>query len=155
MSRVETAASAGAAVPVETKVPAVVVDASAAVAYLLGEATGREYDGMRANASAPAFLDVEVQQVLRGLVRREVIATERAETALAELADLPVRRYPDAALLDRCWELRDRCSTYDGLYVALAEGLGATLLTRDGRLARSVADLVGIWSPEEPSVPGS
>ena len=58
----------------------------------------------------------------------------------SELADLPIRRHPDAALLRRAWELRDICTTYDGLYAALAEGLDAALITRDMRLARGLVD---------------
>ena len=54
---------------------------------------------------------------------------------------------PDAALLRRCWELRDVCTTYDALYVALAEALDARLLTRDARLARAVAGLVDVVVP--------
>jgi predicted nucleic acid-binding protein len=33
--------------------------------------------------------------------------------------------------------LRDQLTAYDATYVALAEGLGATLLTRDARMARA------------------
>lgn len=125
--------------------PAVVVlDASTVVAYLLGEATDGEYASMRADAAAPELLDVEVHQVLRGLLRGGVIVESRAAIARVDLAELSLRRYPDAALLSRCWELRDRCTVYDALYVALAERLGARLVTRDARLARAVADLVDV-----------
>lgn len=57
---------------------------------------------------------------------------------------MSVRRHPGARLLDRAGELRDLCTTYDALYVALAEALNATLLTRDGRLARSVTRLINV-----------
>ena len=40
-------------------------------------------------------------------------------------------------LLGRALALRNQLSAYDATYVALAEGLGATLLTRDARLARA------------------
>jgi predicted nucleic acid-binding protein len=33
--------------------------------------------------------------------------------------------------------LRDQLTAYDATYVALAEGLGATLLTRDARMAKA------------------
>jgi predicted nucleic acid-binding protein len=42
-------------------------------------------------------------------------------------------------LLHRAWELRDALGAPDALYVALAEALGATLVTLDRRLARSNA----------------
>jgi predicted nucleic acid-binding protein len=50
----------------------------------------------------------------------------------------------------RARELRDRCAIYDGLYVALAEAMSATLVTRDGRFARGAAGLadVELTAPE-------
>lgn len=38
-------------------------------------------------------------------------------------------------LLERIWALRHNLTAYDAAYVALAEALDATLLTRDQRLA--------------------
>ena len=40
--------------------------------------------------------------------------------------------------------LSGRQSRYDAVYVALAEALGAPLLTLDGQLARGAADLVAV-----------
>jgi predicted nucleic acid-binding protein len=37
----------------------------------------------------------------------------------------------------RCWELRDNLTVCDASYVALAELLGATLVTTDARLSRA------------------
>jgi predicted nucleic acid-binding protein len=113
-----------------------IVDASVVAAYLLGVAGVEERAAMLDDAQAPAILDVEVTQVLRGLLRGGKLDLERAETARIELGQLPIRRHPDASLLRRAWELRDVCTTYDGLYVALAEAFPAPLVTRDGRLAR-------------------
>ena len=39
------------------------------------------------------------------------------------------------ALALRIWELRQNLTAYDAAYIALAEALGAPLLTRDKRLA--------------------
>lgn len=39
--------------------------------------------------------------------------------------------------MERCWELRDNLTVYDAAYVALAEALGATLLTGDARLSKA------------------
>jgi hypothetical protein len=55
-----------------------------------------------------------------------------------------IRRHPDTPLLRRAWELRDTCTTYGGLYVALGEAFPATLITRDGRLARGAAGVIDI-----------
>lgn len=47
-------------------------------------------------------------------------------------------RYPHTGPLgERAWQLRDRLSFYDALYVALAELLGVPLLTADARLSRA------------------
>jgi len=41
-------------------------------------------------------------------------------------------------LLPRIWELRHTITAYDATYVALAEALGATLITGDRKLAGAV-----------------
>ena len=124
-----------------------VVDASSTVAYLLGDGTDSERAALVGEAYAPALLDVEVVQTLRGLLRGGKIDLAIAEQAREELGELALRRVPDAALLGRAWELRDVCTIYDGLYVALAEGMDASLVTRDARLARGAAELVEVIAP--------
>lgn len=121
-----------------------VADASSVVAYLLGEASEAEGGGMLGDVHAPSLLDVEVTQALRGLLRGSKIDLAAAENGRVDLAQLGVRRHPDVHLLRRAWELRDACTTYDALYVALAEALDATLLTRDSRLAQGVQGLVDV-----------
>lgn len=124
-----------------------VADASITVGYLLGQASEAERDAMLGDVHAPALVDVEVTQTLRGLLRSAKIDLRTAELGLGELAQLGMRRHPDAYLLRRCWELREVCTTYDALYVALAEALDATLVTRDARLARGVAAIVDVLAP--------
>ena len=84
---------------------------------------------------APELLDLEVAQVLRRLVREGALSGSRAEAAIEDLLDLRITRYPHSVLLPRMWQLRHNLSAYDAAYVVLAEKLGATLLTRDARLA--------------------
>jgi predicted nucleic acid-binding protein len=62
--------------------------------------------------------------------------------ALDRLARLPLERYPIAPLVQRAWVLGANMALRDGLYVACAESLDATLLTLDRRLARSAPVLV-------------
>ena len=84
---------------------------------------------------APHLLDVEVTQVLRRLVQRKEVTVARAGQALDDLAKLLIERHEHQALVGRVWQLRDSLSAYDGVYVALAEGLDAPLLTCDAKLA--------------------
>lgn len=86
---------------------------------------------------APHLLDIEVAQVVRRYAANGEIDAERGRSALEDLADLPLRRYPHDFLLSRVWDLRDNFTAYDAMYVALAEVLDAPLLTRDKRLAAS------------------
>ncbi len=87
---------------------------------------------------APHLLDVEVAQVIRRLALQGAIDAERGFEALEDLAALPVTRCAHAPLVLRGFEMRDRVTAYDSMYVALAEALEATLWTCDSRLARSV-----------------
>ncbi len=86
---------------------------------------------------APAILDLEVAQVLRRYAARREISSQRGSAALTLLGQFPIVRYPHEPLLSRVWELRANLTAYDAAYVALAEGLGATFLTRDARAAAS------------------
>ena len=121
-----------------------VVDASVAVAYLLGAGTEEERGAVLADVHAPSLVDVEVTQTLRGLVRGGKVDLTVAEEARQDLPWLGIHRHPDSSLLRRAWALRDRCTVYDGLYAALAEAVDAALVTRDARLARAVGDLVEV-----------
>ena len=56
---------------------------------------------------------------------------------MADLVVLQLDRVPHRLLVARCWELRHNLSVYDASYVAVAEALGATLLTADMRLANA------------------
>jgi predicted nucleic acid-binding protein len=117
----------------------IVVDASAVLETLLrtpaaAAVEGRLFDS-RQTLHAPHLIDVEVAQVVRRYAAAGELDAERGREALADLADLPLLRYPHDLLLPRIWELRHNLTAFDAAYVALAEALGAPLLTRDRRLA--------------------
>jgi predicted nucleic acid-binding protein len=85
---------------------------------------------------APAHLDAEVLQALRGLVAAGRVEAAAADHALIDLAQMPLARVPlDLMLLAAAWGLRDNLSAYDGLYVGLARALKCELITSDRRLA--------------------
>jgi predicted nucleic acid-binding protein len=68
------------------------------------------------------------------------VSVPAAQEAIASARELPVLRHGHDLLLDRALELRDSVSAYDGVYVALAEILGATRVTGDRRLSRAAGD---------------
>ena len=116
-----------------------VVDASALIEVLL-RTSGAALVEERLFAAgetlhAPYLIDVETAQVLRRYAAGGELDSGRGRAALDDLADFPLRRYPHDFLLPRVWDLRHNLTAYDGVYVALAEALDATLLTRDRRLA--------------------
>jgi predicted nucleic acid-binding protein len=117
----------------------IVVDASALLEALLRtpgvEAVEDRLFAAGQTIHAPHLLDVEVAQVIRRYATRGEIEVARGRLALADLADLPLRRYPHDFMLPRIWDLRNSLTAYDAVYVALAEALDAPLLTRDRRLA--------------------
>jgi predicted nucleic acid-binding protein len=120
---------------------AIVVDASVAVELLLASQAGTRamarLVAADATLHAPELLDVEVLHVLRRAVSRDQLTVRRAEQALRMLEALPLTRHAHAPLRRRCWQLRVSLSAYDAMYVALAEGLGSMLITRDARIARA------------------
>lgn len=85
----------------------------------------------------PHLLDLEVLQVLRRFQRGGTLTDNRADEALADLADLPLIRFAHLPLVFEIWRLRDNLTAYDAAYVALAEVLDATLVTRGQRLANA------------------
>jgi predicted nucleic acid-binding protein len=117
----------------------IVLDASAAIEWLLQTPTGTKIDkrifSPQVALNAPHLLDVEVAQVLRRYVRDETITAQRGQEALDDLGDLVLNRYPHDFLIPRVWELRATLTAYDAVYVALAELLDAPLLTCDGKIA--------------------
>lgn len=115
-----------------------VVDASCLCEVLIG-GPGAEAirDRLAADVdhAAPHIVDVEVF----GVVRREHLLghLDRTEAAHAveDLEDWPGERFGHRLLLARAWLLRDTVRGWDAMYVALAEALGAILVTTDRRLA--------------------
>ena len=114
----------------------IVVDASAAVSALLNAGPARRVLAAE-QLHVPHLIDSQVANGLRRAVIASEIGVDAAWIALDTWRRLGMTRYPVFSLLDRVWELRDNISAYDASYVALAERLDCTLLTADGRLARS------------------
>ncbi len=120
----------------------IVIDASAEVAVLLNVGPGVEAIRDRIarpgeTLHVPHLFEIEVLHALRRPSLRGTVSPERARLALSRLRDTRLVRYPHTPLMDRIWSLRNNLTAYDAAYVALAEALGAPLVTMDARLARA------------------
>ena len=117
------------------------LDASALVELLLGTESGRLIASRIADPEValhmPHLADVEVAQTLRRFVRDGELDAASSMSALENLQALDVQRHAHEPLLGRIWALRQNLTAYDAAYVALAEGLEATLLTCDAKLYRA------------------
>lgn len=119
----------------------IVVDAS-----VLANAIGDDgADGHRARQelsqegelAAPDLADVETVAVLRKRWLSGTLTARRFSSAVDDLADLDLARYPALAFIRRAYELRSTVTVYDATYVALAEALDCELLTADDRLSKA------------------
>ena len=87
--------------------------------------------------AAPHLMDAEVLSVIQTQHRVGALDATAAGQAVSDLRAWPGERWPHHLPLDRAWELRNNARNHDALYVALAEAMGATLVTLDERLART------------------
>jgi len=128
--------------PSDPLVGPVVIDASAVVEYLIeltltGPATRLFHlaaEG-RVELWAPDLVYSESASALRKLVRLESIAAAAARTAVENLVDLPISIAGTAALMAEVWRMQPLLTPYDACYVALADALGAVLVTAERNLS--------------------
>jgi predicted nucleic acid-binding protein len=123
----------------------VVIDASAVVEYLveltLPDPATRLFRRVaegRVELWAPDLVHPESASALRKLVRLEAITAADAETALENLVDLPISIAGTAALMRDVWRMQAFLTPYDACYVALADALGAELVTAERKLANEL-----------------
>ena len=116
----------------------IVVDASAALAAILGGTdASRIQDRLEevTEVHVPEHFHAEALSGLRRLSMRGDLDEVAARRTLRALADLRVLRHPVLPLHLGIWARRDNLSAYDAAYLALAEQLGASVLTVDRGLA--------------------
>jgi predicted nucleic acid-binding protein len=117
----------------------IVLDTSAIVEFLVG--ADPVADQIRAltageKLAAPHAIDLECASTLRGLVRGGKLPPDEGERALQLFGRMKIRRYGHVPLLTRIWQLRPNMWPYDAAYVALAESLGADLVTLDAKMEK-------------------
>lgn len=126
-------------VPAGARAAAVTVVDASALLLALRDPRGRQASAVEeaGELAAPSLLDLEIAQRLRFDVQDGRLSGGDGERLLLRLGQLPIERHDHVLLLPRIWQLRENVSAYDAAYVALAERMGATLLTADGRLSRA------------------
>jgi predicted nucleic acid-binding protein len=119
----------------------IVLDASAIVELVVepGAATSAIRSRLRVDPDVhvPHLVDAEVTNALRRKLLAGQLDALRARRAIRRLTAMRLVRWQQTQLLGRALALRDQLTAYDAIYVAMAEVTGATLLTRDARLARA------------------
>jgi predicted nucleic acid-binding protein len=128
----------------------IVADASVVVDFIAGTERGHEATSYLTKAGAiyaPALVDAEAAQAIRGLVLRGQIDEPRGRAAIEILGELPLIRVPITGLLPRVWQLRSGLTAYDACYVALAESLECPLLTFDSRIAGADGHTAEVITP--------
>jgi len=123
-----------------------VCDASAGFDLLLaghaGHRVAAALDEQRVHV--PALFALEVCAAARARLLSGHLTPVRAGQVVADVTRFPAVVWGhEPALLSRAWTLRDNITTYDAMYVALAEQLGAVLITADRRLASAVQRFAG------------
>lgn len=117
----------------------IVVDATV-VANAVGDdgedgRVAREALASDEDLSAPDHVDVETVAVLRRRWLAGDLTARRFSSAVDDLKDLAIDRYPLLPLMRRAYELRNNVTAHDAAYVALAEALDCVLVTGDVRLS--------------------
>jgi predicted nucleic acid-binding protein len=122
----------------------VIVDSSVVVKWFVPEVHEAEALRVRDGGTpmhAPAFLDIEVANILWKKIQRGEIARATADGILAQLPRQAITRHDPATLLQPAFEIACRAgrTVYDSLYVALAVQLGGRMVTADDRLVNALA----------------
>ncbi len=117
-----------------------VLDASAIVDILTGSRAGESVTArlpQRITWWVPDHYFAEVAGALRRSALRGDITDAESEAMFTTMIGEWANRVPLRALIGEAWTRRGHLTIADALYVVLTERLDATLVTTDGRLARS------------------
>jgi predicted nucleic acid-binding protein len=122
-----------------------VVDASVAVKWFVPEihsaaALRSRYGG--SHLHIPAFMILELGNILAKKIRRNELTPRDGDTILREIKGLPLQRHADERLFSAAYRLAlvTRSSLYDCLYLALAEAIDGVMVTADRKFVTALAD---------------
>ena len=131
-----------------------VIDASVGVEYLLRTQLGETVTELveSSRLAAPELFDLEILSAVRGFVLRGELSREDALVAIAALFDWSVERISHRDTLFATWRYYLNVSTYDAVYIAIAQNLGVEVLTADSKLARAPGIDVAVHDIRNPNV---
>ena len=125
-----------------------VVDASVVVKSILAEDHLASLRGF--SLHAPTLLWSEAGSALSQLRLRSEVNEDEVQVAVDRLANARIKAHGSGDLVRDALGLARQfgwAKTYDAEYAVLARILGASLLTLDGRLARSIGHVVDVIDP--------
>ncbi|WHZ24403.1 MAG: hypothetical protein OJF47_003515 [Nitrospira sp.] len=113
-----------------------IVDASVAIKWFIPEIHSEAANLVRRarhRLHVPAFLALELGNVIAKKIRRAELTREDGKAILKELQHLPLQRHADDRLFPAAYELAvdTQQSLYDCLYLALAEVVDGRMITAD------------------------
>jgi predicted nucleic acid-binding protein len=115
---------------------AYIIDASVVLKWFIPEEHSERALRLKesdARLHAPAFLTIEVGNVLSKRRRRGELAAQDTDDIWRAFRRAPIRQHPDETLVLAAFDLahHTKQSLYDSLYLALAMQLNLSLLTAD------------------------
>jgi predicted nucleic acid-binding protein len=114
----------------------IVVESSAMVDALVGDPANPNLLALLADEElhAPALLDFEVADALRGHVLGGRLDPARLDEAVEDFIAFRIERHSMTDLLGHMLDLRDNFTVYDAAYLVLAQALETTVVTADAKL---------------------
>lgn len=124
----------------------IVLDNSALIDWVLGGIDSGPWAGTEWNA--PTLIDYEFLHAIRSNVGGGRLTPSEAREGLDLFLGLTIQRHDAHRLLHAMWQFRHDLTAYDASYVALAQALGAPLVTTDLRLARAAVRWCRVIVPD-------
>lgn len=121
-----------------------VVDTSVAIKWFIPEVhsdAALSVTRLRQQLHVPAFMTMELGNVIAKKIRRKELTREDGNTILKELRHLPLQQHADERLFPAAYELAldTQQSLYDCLYLSLAEAVDGRLITADRKFYKALA----------------